>query len=217
MRYRIAQALCGALWLLVSAERVRAQDSGAWQLTPQLMTAVSGSHPGFFFGGSATGVRQSAVAVRASTTLVRLGPIRLRYAAELLPFVTISGVERYTALSTDGGPLYVVAGTRTARGIGVTPLGLDVDVAVSRRVRIEGSVAGGILRFSQNVPTAAARQRNFSMEWDGALLIDAGRGRWIRTGIRWKHISNGFTAIENPGFDSRMLFAGMGFSIRAPR
>jgi Lipid A 3-O-deacylase (PagL) len=66
-------------------------------------------------------------------------------------------------------------------------------------------------------PVAAARQRNFTVEWDAALLLNAGKNRWVQVGMRWKHISNGLTAWENPGIDNRMLFAGMSWRVHAPR
>jgi hypothetical protein len=39
----------------------------------------------------------------------------------------------------------------------------------------------------------------------------------VQLGIRWKHLSNGFTAYENPGIDNRMVFAGMSTRVHARR
>jgi hypothetical protein len=107
----------------------------------------------------------------------------------------------------------VVNGKTSAYGIGLVPIGLDLAVDVARRVRFQVGAGAGIYRFSQHIPLAAGRQRNFSAEWDGTLMFDTGRNRWLQLGVRWKHLSNGFTAYENPGIDNRMVFAGLSFRL----
>ena len=194
-----------------------AQTIGAWDIAPQVMTTLAGSTPNSVFGGQATGIVQSALAVRASTDLLRAGRVHLRYTAQLLPIVYLRGVEQYRELPAAGSRLYVVSGKTTAYGIGLVPMGLDLAVEVTRRVRVQVGLGAGIYRFSQHVPLAAGRQRNFSAEWDGTLMFDTGRNRWLQLGVRWKHLSNGFTAYENPGIDNRMLFAGLSFRIGARR
>ena len=194
-----------------------AQNLGAWDVSTQVMHSVKASIPNEVFGGQTVGISQTALSVRASTDLIRIGRTRLRYSAQLLPVVALSNVERYSKLDGDRGPLYVLSDSARAYGIGFVPVGIDIAVDVMRRARLQIGTGAGIMWFTQNVPVAAARQRNFTVEWDAALLLNAGKNRWVQVGMRWKHISNGLTAWENPGIDNRMLFAGMSWRFHAPR
>lgn len=194
-----------------------AQTIGSWDLGVQVMQSAGSSAPDIFFGGQTSGVTQSAVALRATTDLLRLGRVRLRYSAQLLPIIRLGGVERYEELRTAETTTYVLGGSTNAYGFGLVPIGLDVAADVSSRVRLQLGVGAGIARFSTHVPVAGSRNRAFSAEMDGAVLINAGRDRWVHVGLRMKHISNGLTAWENPGVDNRMLFAGMSWRVRSPR
>jgi Lipid A 3-O-deacylase (PagL) len=205
------------LAVVLSAPNAAAQSLGTWDLAAQLMHSPTTSTPNGFFGALTPGVTQSALAIRATTDLLRIGPVRLRYSAQLLPFMTLNGVERYERIKSEQSTLYVLGGQTRAYGIGFVPLGLDLSAAIHPRVRLQAGAGAGITRFNQHVPVAGGRQRNFTAEWDGGVLINAGRDRWVQLGMRWKHISNGVTAWENPGIDNRMLFAGMSWRVRAPR
>ena len=209
------RGIAAASWCVLFASRAAAQTSGVWDVAPQVMTTLAGSTPNSVFGGQATGITHSAIAIRASTDLLSTGRLHLRYSAQLLPIVYLRGVERYTELPATGSRLYVVGGNTSAYGVGLVPIGLDLAVDVARRVRFQVGAGAGIYRFSQHIPLAAGRQRNFSAEWDGTLMFDTGRNRWLQLGMRWKHLSNGFTAYENPGIDNRMVFAGLSFRLAA--
>jgi Lipid A 3-O-deacylase (PagL) len=202
-----------ALW----ATGANAQSLGSWDLGVQMMHSPTTSTPNSFFGALTPDVTQSAFAIRAATDLLRLGPVRLRYSAQLIPIITLDGVERYESIRNVETTLYVLAGRTRAYGVGLVPIGLDVSVDLHPRVRLQTSAGAGITRFNQHVPVAGGRQRNFTAEWDGAVLFDVGHARWVQLGVRWKHISNGVTAWENPGVDNRMVFAGMSWRVRAPR
>jgi Lipid A 3-O-deacylase (PagL) len=213
----MVKATIATISLVLSATRTNAQNLGSWDLGVQMMHSPTTSTPNSFFGALTPGVTHSAIAIRASTDLLRLGPVRLRYSAQLLPLITLNGVERYESIRNDETTLYVLAGRTRAYGVGLVPIGLDVSVDMHPRVRLQASAGAGITRFNQHVPVVGGRQRNFTAEWDGAVLINTGRDRWVQLGMRWKHISNGVTAWENPGVDNRMLFAGMSWRVRAPR
>ena len=212
MRSVAVASVCLAL-----ASTAGAQTIGVWDIAPQVMTTLAGSTPNSVFGGQATGISQTAFAIRASTDLLSTGRVHVRYAAQLLPIVSLRGVERYSELPATGSRLYVVNGKTAAFGVGLVPIGLDVAVDVTRRVRFQIGAGAGVYRFSQHIPLAAGRQRNFSAEWDGTVMFDAGHDRWLQVGVRWKHLSNGFTAYENPGIDNRMLVAGMSFRVGTQR
>ncbi len=208
-------AILTALFL---AQRSDAQGLGTWDLGSEIMISPRSSSPNAVFGGQTSGISQSALALRASTDLVRVGRVHLRYSAQLLPVVLLSNVEKYERLALrDASTLYVLQGTTRSFGVGIVPIGLDLVVDLSQRARLRFGAGAGIAAFSQHVPVAGGRRRNFSAEWDAAFQVNAGRDRWVTLGARWKHISNGLTAYENPGVDNRMLFAGMSWRIRVPR
>jgi hypothetical protein len=208
---------CAATSCLLAAPAVGAQELGRWDIAATVMHSPTASAPGPVFGGLATGIRQSALGLRASTTLVRVGPVALRYSASLLPIIRLGHVEGYSRLATDSSSIYVIGTPTTAWGVGVAPLGLDLSVHPSRRTRLDFGAAAGIAWFSQNVPVAASRQRAFTAEWRTGLSVDAGRGRTVEAGVLWKHTSNGLTAWENPGVDNRLIYAGIGWRVRALR
>ena len=212
VKHVVALALC----LASHAGIATAQLSRSWQIGTEVMYSPEASAPNVFFGGQAPGIRQSALAIRASTDLLRLGPVRLRYSAQLLPVIRLTNVERYSIIESDESRLYVLTGRTNSYGIGIVPVGLDISVPLGSRVRFQVGAGAGITRFTQHVPVAGSRQRNFTAEGDATFMIRTGSERWLQLGMRWKHISNGLTAYENPGFDNRLLFAGMSWRVRAP-
>jgi hypothetical protein len=211
---RTAAAL--ACSMLVSAP-LTAQSSAIWEIGVQAMGDPGSSRPNGVFLGATRGVQQEALAIRATTDLLRLGPLRMRYTAQLLPVIQLRHVERYTELNDERGITYIITGQGTARGIGVTPIGLDLSAQIAPRLRLQGGGGLGIAAFSQNIPVAGARRRNFIAEWEAHLAVDLHHGRALQAGMRWRHISNGLTALENPGIDNRLLFVGLSWRIRAPR
>lgn len=212
VKHVVALALCRASHAGIAT----AQLSRSWQIGTEVMHSPEASAPGSFFGGQAPGIRQSALAIRATTDLLRLGAVRLRYSAQLLPVIRLTNVERYSIIGDDESRLYVLSGRTTAYGVGIVPVGLDLNVPLGSRIQFQLGAGAGITRFAQHVPVAGSRQRNFTAEGDMAFMIRTGSDRWLQLGMRWKHISNGLTAYENPGFDNRLLFAGMSWRVRAP-
>jgi Lipid A 3-O-deacylase (PagL) len=202
--------------IVASATGLLAQ-TGTWDVGLDALQSVTSSRPNSVFGGQGVGIAESALSLRASTDLLRLGPIRLRYTAQLLPVIRMSNIEDYGALTTSVSTIYVVTGRSPAYGIGVVPLGLDLDTRLGRRVQIGAGVGAGIAGFSRHVPVAASRQRAFTAEWGTRVRLELDDARALVLGFRWKHTSNGLTAWENPGVDSRMVSAGISWRVRAPR
>jgi Lipid A 3-O-deacylase (PagL) len=206
MRLRALSTL--VFGLTFAPQRVGAQTRANWDLSVEAMGSPTRSRPGFFFGGQVRGVGQSGIAIRASTDLVKVGPMHLRYTAQLLPMTILSHVERYELLESPDRSIYVLSGTANAYGVGLSPIGLQLAIDLASRVRAQFGTAAGLAVFTQHIPSAGGARRNFSAEWDATLQVAAGRDRWVQLGVRWKHISNGFTGYENPGVDNRMIVVG---------
>ena len=199
------------------ATRLHAQTTGSWELGADVMQSAATSRPGAFFGGQSGGIGESALSLRATADLLRVGAFRLRYAGQFLPVIRLSGVEQYGTLTTSVSTFYVITGRGPAYGVGLVPLGLDLEGRFSRRVQLGVGAGVGIAAFSRHVPVAASRRRAFTAEWGTRLRVELDRDRAVLVGVRWKHTSNGLTAWENPGVDSRLITAGFSWKIRAPR
>lgn len=203
--------------LLLTGTVLRAQTAATWELGAEIMQRLSESRPNSVFGGQAVDIGESALSIRASTSLLRVGPVRLRYAAQLLPAIRMSGVETYEIVSRAVSNVYVITGRAPVYGIGIVPLGLDLDTPLGKRVHLGVGAGVGIAGFTRHVPVAASRQRAFTAEWGTRLRVELDAKRALVLGFRWKHTSNGLTAWENPGVDSRMFSAGLSWTVRAPR
>lgn len=182
--------------------------SRTWEFAAQLSTAPA-SREGGWFGGQVAGVTQSTLTLQASLDLVRVGPVALRYVAQLDPLVRLDGVERYERLAARDAPLYVIGGTTARHGIALVPLGLALEERLHPRVRLRAGTGLGVAGFTAHVPTAAGRQRNFIAQLETTASVRLGTATWLEGGMRWRHVSNGFTAWENPGLDSRLLVLGV--------
>lgn len=96
----------------------------------------------------------------------------------------------------------------TAYGIGVTPLGIDLQWAPHARLSVVTSFAGGGVLFDQAVPDPEATHFNFTAEGVLGIRIHTAGG-FVTAGVRWYHISNGSTGRVNPAMDSRLLFVAL--------
>lgn len=185
-----------------------APSRSAWDFGLQVAMAPA-SRNGGWFGGQAAGATQTSLTLLATRDLVRVGPLALRWVAQLDPVVRLGDVEAYTAVPGSFGPIYVLSGTTTAWGAVLVPLAIAGEVAPASRVRLAMSTGVGVAAFSRNVPTAAGRQRNFIAQVEASALVRIGRAQWLEGGLRLRHVSNGYTGWENPGVDSRLVFLGV--------
>jgi hypothetical protein len=204
-RTRIAIPL---LALLAHAPLAAQAPARTWELGAQLALAPA-SRDGGWFGGQVAGVTQSALTLQAALDLVRLGPVAVRYVAQLDPLVRLGGVERYETLTAGESPLYVIGGTTARYGAALVPLGLSLEGRLHDRVALRAGTGLGVAGFTAHVPTAAGRQRNFVAQLEAALSVRVAGPYRLDGGLRWRHVSNGFTAWENPGLDSRLVFVGV--------
>ena len=188
-----------------------------WELGVQLGAAGDSRNPGWF-GARFRGAAQQALTASAALDLVRIGPAAIRYVAHVEPLVRLGDVEHHASLGTldlaDGDPaslfrLYAVGGRTTVWGAALVPFGLALDARLHSRFRLQAASGLGIAAFTRHVPSAAARQRNFIAQLEASALVRLDATRWLEAGVRWRHLSNGNTAWENPGLDSRLVVLGL--------
>ena len=207
--------LCGATVATARAHAQAAPESAAqpWRFG----TFVGAAHdsPKSAMLGGTRGRDHLFVGFQALTPILRAGPVRVSYAAQLLPVVVIRG---RTAPDNYGG-------RRAADGqlpepnvnyaFGASPFGLEVAVPMPvRSVSLYGATAGGGVLFGRRFPVPEGARMNFTLEYGGGLLVNAGGGRLIQLGYKYHHISNAWMAAQNPGLDGNVFYAGYQWTAR---
>lgn len=98
--------------------------------------------------------------------------------------------------------------TETARGFGVTPLGLQMRVFPANRLQLVLGLSLGVVLYDSPVPDPDERRLNFMGDLTAGLQLRIGRSGQFLAGVRQNHTSNGFTGSVNPGLDARVLYLG---------
>jgi len=191
--------LCGLLSMHAVAAAQTRSDSGAavWDVAPYIGVA---QHSPVGYDWGATADRSHLfLGIHLRTPVVRVAQVQIFYAPTITPLLRLSH-DRPAGSSE--------AKERTAYAIGFAPFGLAVGFPISATVRAYGSTAVGALWFNRVVPTTDARAFNVSLEWGGSLEWSRTPSTAIELGYRFHHLSNVYSAIENPGVDANMFYIG---------
>jgi hypothetical protein len=163
------------------------------------------------FGGlhedEASDRRFFIAAFRYGRTLAANNSLALQYTLDAIPVAVATGdiVSRTTIAGV------TTFRRETAYGVGVTPLGLQLDFANGSKVHPFVHVNGGLLVFNKSVPIEDAGKFAFVGEAGGGVRIFTSERRAISLGVRFHHISNGDTSGSNRGLNQFVIYAG--FSI----
>ncbi|HEX7312990.1 MAG TPA: acyloxyacyl hydrolase [Pyrinomonadaceae bacterium] len=169
---------------------------------------------GFWGGGSFSSptvvgtterVRLGLVAFRYARVVARGENLALKYTLDAVPVASMS----FPSFET------TAAGTREVRktitGAGLSPVGFQLNFRRRERVQPFAQASGGFLYFGERVPNERGAQFNFTGDFGGGVQWKTGARRAWTIGYRYHHVSNGFRADANPGFDSNLFY--IGFSI----
>lgn len=149
------------------------------------------------------------IGVHPTAALVRRRAWTLRYAPEVVPLLLISNNPKYRTLGTFNGRKFVIEeGTGPVAGFAVSPIGLETDVTFATSWRAYAASAVGGVWFTRDVPVRYSRAFNFTFEVGGGLQWRSGRRNWLRVGYKFHHLSNLFTAPQNPGIDGKVFLVG---------
>ena len=142
-------------------------------------------------------------ALRYGRTLATNDTMALQYTLDAVPVAVATGtiVSRTTTTFQ----------RETAYGVGLTPLGLELDFANGAKVHPFIHVNGGFLYFNKSVPIEDAGQFAFVGEAGGGVRIFTSERRAVNIGVRFHHISNGDRSGSNRGLNQFVIYAG--FSI----
>jgi hypothetical protein len=163
-----------------------------------------GSFSGPTLIGSTERTRLGLAAFRYARVLARGENMALKYTLDA-PVASLS----FPVFETTGGLTREVR--RTITGAGLAPVGFQVNFRRRERVQPFAQASGGFLYFGERVPHAGGAQFNFTGDFGGGVQWKTGARRAWTVGYRYHHVSNGYRADANPGFDSNLFYVG--FSI----
>ena len=163
------------------------------------------------FGGlteaEASDRKMSLIAFRYGRTLYANDQVALQYTLDAIPLAIATGNIRSS--TTVGG--VTTFQRETAYGVGVTPLGLQLDFANGSKVHPFIHVNGGLLVFNQSFPLPDAGKLALVGEAGGGVRIFTSQRQAITLGVKFHHISNGDTSGANRGLNQFVFYGG--FSI----
>lgn len=160
--------------------------------------------------GRAFNRRLSLLGIQYERRLVEKHFFAILYAPQAIPLALLSepAVEGI-ALLRSAPPFTSV---EYILGSGLNPVSFQTIFRPSARVQPILAGNGGFLFFTKNVPTMLAAQFNFDVSTSGGLRFRLRRQRFLTLGYGFHHFSNGYTARDNPGVDSQIVYASYTFS-----
>jgi hypothetical protein len=191
------------------------QATGTWSVSPWV---GGGTHsPAGYNWGTTPDRSHLFVGIHFATPVLRAGPLSFMYAPNLMPLIVVTNNPRYKWIETNGIPRKVESGRGPVFGAGLSPFGLQGEMAVTRSVDLFSMAALGGAWFSDYMPQDGAKRFNFSIEFGGGVYIRTNHRHAIQIGYKFHHFSNMYTARENPGVDGQIFYLGMRWQKRLPR
>jgi hypothetical protein len=152
--------------------------------------------------GATEGTRFGLLGFRYARVLARGESLALKYTLDAVPLASLS----FPALEPEPGGLRRVR--RTITGAGLSPVGFQLNFRRRERVQPFAQGSGGFLYFGERVPDVRGAQFNFTADFGGGVQWKTGARRAWTVGYRYHHVSNGYRADANPGFDSNLFYVG---------
>lgn len=151
--------------------------------------------------------------VRVGRQLSASRLLAVDYYVEVVPLIrsTNNPVEYrdiWTCVPPNPCTVDAVMETATARGYGVTPIGLQMRAFPRNRVQVVLGLSLGVARYDRPVPDPDEKRFNFMGDLVLGTEIPLGRSSALLAGVRQNHTSNANTGPANPGLDSRVLYVG---------
>ncbi len=166
--------------------------------------------------GSAEDARFAVAALRYARVLVAGRGLVFKYTVDAIPVATLF-YDSYIAIPTGIASDYRIERRRKSiYAAGLAPIGLQLNFARRRRVQPFASGSVGFLYFKEVIPDNRSivfpdergAQFNYTADFGGGIQVFTRPRRALTFGYKYHHISNGFRAPVNPGFDSNLFYAG---------
>jgi hypothetical protein len=149
------------------------------------------------------------IGVHGLVNVLRSARWNVGYAPEVVPLLVVSNNPTYR-YEPDGTPTILSRGP--VAGFAVSPIGVEGQRTLASRWRVYGAGAAGCVWFSRETPSAYSRAFNYTFELGGGVEWQYGRQRAVRIGYKFHHLSNAYTAPNNPGLDGAVFLVGFGRS-----
>ncbi|HEY2956031.1 MAG TPA: acyloxyacyl hydrolase [Candidatus Eisenbacteria bacterium] len=228
----MARALAALVFLVsfvfLSPRPCAAEDSPplpVWHVGPYF--GMARNSPGGDKWGAIADRDHYFLGVRASAPVLRWGGLSLAFAPEIVPVLVITNNPTYRTVTEirDGTEhqTQVADGSAPVFGAGFAPLGTEALVRVDPRIQAFAAMAVGVVWFTREVPVANSKSYNYTVELGGGLLWECRPPHRLRIGYMFHHLSNGWSAVENPGLDGDVFYVGWETALgpaawgRAPR
>ena len=181
-----------------------------------------------FYGGSFTvhkdlkGESQRApvvlFGVRHAWTTKNNPSHRLRYYIDINPLIIVNYRQR-RLVQTSPTTTAIVGDRKTVFGIGIVPVGLQFNWRNSKKYQpyIAGGMGVAIFnkKFPDNrsalEPDEIGNRFQIMPEFGAGLEIRKSESRSYFIGYKYHHMSNGYTAPLNVGYNTNMIYGGMYF------
>ena len=146
-------------------------------------------------------------AFRYGRTLAANDSLAFQYTIDAIPLALATG--NIVSSTTVGG--VTTFQRETAYGVGLTPIGFQLDFANGSRVHPFVHLNGGFLVFNKAVPLPDAGKFAFVGEAGGGVRIFTSERRAVTLGVRFHHISNGDRSGSNRGLNNFVIYGGFSF------
>ncbi len=133
----------------------------------------------------------------------------LKYTAEIIP---VAYVRQPQQGEMNGNPVDLPGARQKIYGVGITPVGFQINYRRGHVLQPYVNGTAGILYFTEQVPVADSSKINFNLGLGVGVQIWHSENQSIRLGYKYNHISNGYTASQNPGMDSNLFYIGYAWS-----
>ena len=153
-----------------------------------------------------------STSLRAEWVLENAGLLAVSTTMELVPLATVSrrnGPLRDCWTEPNGRSRCQAAESQPTIGSGLIPFGLKIYALNGSRGRLFATGATGVMLFSRDMPVTGSRRMNFSVEYGVGAEAGGVRGGVIVVGWKFQHMSNAYTAQENPGLDVNLFYLGL--------
>jgi hypothetical protein len=165
------------------------------------------------FEGQAFNRHLSLLGVHYGRVLARTRMISFSYTPELIPVALLS--QPYSNI----GDFEVLRNqipfthSETSYGLGANLLGFELTFLPTRKIQPIVSTNEGFLYFSRNIPTPNAAQFNLTADIRLGFKIPLRGHKALSLSYMFHHLSNAYSAQQNPGMDSQMICVGYSFNI----
>lgn len=179
------------------AERA-ANEFGVWS---------GGSWDSPTFIGQVEEARLGILGLRYARVVARGDNLALKYTLDAVPYAVLS----YPSEVAGPPPPPSFAPRmlrRTITGAGLSPVGFQLNFRRRERLQPFAQASGGFLYFGEPVPREGGAQFNFTADFGAGLQWKTAARRAWTFGYRHQHISNGYRAVTNPGFDAHLFYVG---------